>query len=472
MRTLTPNARTARAPRGGGGIGELVLAGLFGFVAAVLAIYMPAFLGPILTVILLLAVGLMAVSTRFDVHAVASSFLIFAAFTTPMNRIFVGPAAISDFSILAATGLYAIIRLVEGRKMEEGTYRPIMIGLAIIALGGLIGSIFEAPGVFMYKALAVPIRDISGWGPNLANLGKFMAGAFIPMTMWWLARPGRQLMRRVLVAFVCGSVLSGLAGLFDPTSKGAGRSYGLTVHPGQFGSLCVVGFGVSLALLLSRPPFRAWGLFALPVLALGVLTSGSRAALGALVVLALILGPLTRRRVVMGFVMTAAAVVLVLLLVGGIKAEGENALGRALGSDPHAENSSEIRADLGNRVLDRWEQRPITGNGFNYMKPSHNVYLGLLASTGFLGIVGFITIVTTIVRRTWRRREDLMVVGTTAAYLAYLTAAYFDNIFWERWLWFTVGMVVAVIATRPLPGEVGYEAPEDEVDPELTVSTR
>ena len=67
-----------------------------------------------------------------------------------------------------------------------------------------------------------------------------------------------------------------------------------------------------------------------------------------------------------------------------------------------------------------------------------------------------------------------MVVGASAAYLAYLAAAYFDNIFWERWLWFTVGMVVATTATKPLPGEVGYEAPGLDVDVDAgpAVSTR
>ena len=137
-------------------------------------------------------------STRFDVRALADSFLIFAAFAVPMNRLFFGPAAISDFAIVGAAGMYTMIRLVERRKMEDDTYRPILIGLAIIAVGGLIGAVFEAPGAFLYKALAVDIRDISGWGPNLANLAKFVVGAFLPMLMWWLARPGRALMRRVL----------------------------------------------------------------------------------------------------------------------------------------------------------------------------------------------------------------------------------------------------------------------------------
>jgi O-antigen ligase len=174
----------------------------------------------------------------------------------------------------------------------------------------------------------------------------------------------------------------------------------------------------------------------------------------------------------MGSVMAGVAILLLVFAFGLVRPEGENALGRALGGESTAAGSNAIREDLGSRVLDRWEQRPITGNGYNYMRPSHNVYLGLLGSAGLLGIVGYGLVITTIARRTWRQRSDLLAVCLAAGYASYLAVAYFDNIFWWRWLWFYIGLVVAALATRPAPGEPGYE-PGSEAGAELaTASTR
>jgi O-antigen ligase len=193
----------------------------------------------------------------------------------------------------------------------------------------------------------------------------------------------------------------------------------------------------------------------MPVLAFGILSSGSRAALGAMVVLGLIVGPLTRNRVVFAALLSGAGAILLLFSLGVVKPEGENALGRALGDSVTAEGSDSIREALQENVWDRFVARPLTGNGFNYMRPSHNVYLGLIASAGVLGVVGLAIIVSTVVRRLWRKRSDLLLASVTAAYLAYLCNAYFDNIFWWRWLWFYVGLVLAVGATRRSSSEAG-----------------
>jgi hypothetical protein len=430
-----------------------------GVVAALLVVTLP----PFLTVGLVLGLAGLAFLTRFErVEDVAETFAILTALTMPMNRLLVGPIPISDFLLVAAVGLYILVRLVHGREPiagNERTYRPIVIALTILGIGGLVGALFEVKGPFLYKALGEPVRDVSGWGQNIGNLMKFLLGSFVPMALWALVRPGRALMRKLIGAFTLGCCTSVLVGYALPGFRFGNRIGGLTVHPGQFGSLSLLGMGTALALLLTQPRFRLWGYAALPLLALGILGSGSRAALGGMVVLGLIIGPITGRRAVMGAVLVGAAAILVVFSLGVVKPEGENALGRALGGESSASGSSAIREDLGSRVFERWEQRPITGNGYNYMRPSHNVYLGLLGSAGVLGVLGLLTLEATIFRRAWRRRTDLLSACVVSGYAAYLTAAYFDNIFWWRWLWFYVGMVVAVLATRPGRDEPGYEEP-------------
>jgi hypothetical protein len=455
---------TLRAP--GAGISDVVVGVLAGACAAVLVLGLP----PIVPIAGIGGLAVLAVVTRVDVGSLASTLMLLTAFTMPMNRLLAGPAPMSDILLLLAIGVYALIRLADHGSLGTA-YRPILVGLVLLTIGGFIGAVFEAPGAFFYKALGEPVRDVSGWGQNIGNLAKFVLGSFMPMALWILARPDRAFMRRILGAFVAGCTVSAIAGLALPLGKLGTRSVGITVHPGQFGSLCLLGTGVALALLLTTRGFRGWAAAVLPVLAVGVLLSGSRAALGGLIVLAVVIGPLARNRALMGILLAGAAVVLAIFAFGIIRPEGDNALGRTFGTDSGtAERSSEVRDDLGERVFARWKARPLTGNGYNYMRPSHNVYLGVIASAGVLGVIGFGTILASVLRRAWRRRGDLVAVGVSASYVAYLGAAYFDNIFWWRWLWFYVGMVVAVCSTRPIPDEVGYVPPADD-DPEQQPDT-
>jgi O-antigen ligase len=207
---------------------------------------------------------------------------------------------------------------------------------------------------------------------------------------------------------------------------------------------------------------------AFPILAYAILGSGSRAALGGVALLALIIGPATRSRAVLGGLHLGVAAVLLVFATGLVQPKGENAVGRALGDSDTAEGSDAIREGLQTKVWDRFEERPLTGNGYNYMRPSHNVYLGLIASAGLLGVIGLLVVVSTVVRRAWRRRADLLAAATAATYLAYLANAYFDNIFWMRWLWFFVGMVAAAGVTSPDRGEAGFRELGDDAEEPAT----
>ncbi len=444
---------TARPARPGFGV-DLALGAGAGIVVVGLLIAAH----PYVAIFVAFALVSITLLTRLErVETVASTLVVITAFTTPMNRV-----PVADGLLVATVGLYVIMRLTEARPAAARTYRPILVGITLLGFGGLIGSFFEVPGPFMYKAQGVDIRDISGFGQNVANLGKFLTGSLMPIALWALARPSRQFARRLLGAFVVGAVISAVVGVLEPVV--GGRAVGLTVHPNQLGSLSLLAMGPAMGLMLTTRSGRVRGLTiaAMPVLAMGILSSGSRAALGALVVLGLIIGPLTRSRAVLGAIFSGIAVVLLVFAVGLIRPEGENALGRTLGDSTTAQGSDNIREVLQDEVWHRFTQRPLTGNGYNYMRPSHNVYLGLVASAGVLGVVGLGLVITTVIRRLWRKRTDLLLVGVTAGYLAYLGNAYFDNIFWWRWLWFYVGMVIAVGATRSSSLEARYAAPVDE----------
>lgn len=428
------------------GRGELGLGIGFGVVVGLVVATSPVMVSVALVAAL---AGLALMVAQARVESWARALMLLTAFTQPMNGRYFIHLPIGDALLVLTLGAYLLIRLRLGTQGRPFAHGPVLVGLSLLAVGGFIGALFEAPGTLFYQGTAFPLADVTGWANNMDAFTAFILGSFVPMALWALVRPGRAYVRRILGAFVAGCTVSVAFGYIVPTATGGGRVFGLALHSLQLGTITLVGVGAAVALLLDRRPFPVWGFFVPPLLVLGIVGSGSRSALGGLVVFACIIGPMTRHRAVLGALMAGAAVIILMIVTGFIGPEGDNAIGRTLGNDAGAQHSSEVRADLGERVFDRWLLRPITGNGFNHMRPSHNVYLGVLASAGVLGILGLGTIIGSIVRSAWRKRDDMVAVGATAGYLAYLAASYYDYTLWWRWLWFYVGLVVAVLATTP-----------------------
>ena len=248
---MRPTLTTAR----GTGVSDVVVGVVFGAFAALLALGLP----PVLLILAIGGLAFLAVVTRVHVGSMAVTLVLLTSFTMPMNRLLLGPVPVSDLFLLLAIGVYILIRLAD-HGILDAAYRGVIIGLVLLTIGGFIGAVFEAPGEFFYKALGEPVRDVSGWSENVGNLAKFILGSFMPIGLWVIARPDRAFMRRILGAFVAGCTSSALVGIFIPALGHLGtRSVGYTVHPGQFGSLCLLGLGPAMGLLLTTKRFRGVG---------------------------------------------------------------------------------------------------------------------------------------------------------------------------------------------------------------------
>lgn len=419
-----------------------------GLLGAALVLVMPE-VGVVLAVLILV---LAAVARFGGVRQLAVVFTVLTALTVPWNGIWLLGQEAGVVVMPLAIGLWILVRFREPLPPQPPTYRPLAIGMALLAVGGLVGALFEAPGQFFYRSPFSGPRDVSGWSQNMGNLVNFVVGAGMPVLLWVVARPSRRLLRLLAGSFLVGCVLSVAASPL-PNRHGGGKWRGLAVYTIPFGCLCVLGIGVAVGIVLSRRRFPPWAFLAFPLLAVGVVASGSRAALGAFAVFSAVVVPFTRNRVVLGGVLVALAAGLLVLGLGIVQPEGENAFARVVGASDSVSASDIARADLTDRVLDRFWERPFTGNGFNYMRPAHNLYLGVIASAGVLGALGWGTIIVTGAWRSWRNRSDLLVAGIGAGFVAYLGAAFYDYTFWWRWLWFYIGMVYAVSATVPSADE-------------------
>jgi hypothetical protein len=86
----------------------------------------------------------------------------------------------------------------------------------------------------------------------------------------------------------------------------------------------------------------------------------------------------------------------------------------------------------------------ITGAGFRYISPPHNLVLGTMAAAGILGLAGLTVIVaTTVIRYLSLTSREHLSLGVLAGTVAVWSAFWFVNPGWDRWLWVPLAVVMA-----------------------------
>ncbi|MBV8462021.1 MAG: hypothetical protein JO368_01910, partial [Acidimicrobiales bacterium] len=89
-------------------------------------------------------------------------------------------------------------------------------------------------------------------------------------------------------------------------------------------------------------------------------------------------------------------------------------------------------------------QHGLTGAGFKFISPPHNLVLSVIATAGVLGLLGLIVIVaTTFARYLANPRTDPLSLGVLSATLGVWASFWFVNPGWDRWLWLPLAVVVA-----------------------------
>lgn len=250
-----------------------------------------------------------------------------------------------------------------------------------------------------------------------------------------------------------GSAVTGLP-------AGLNRSSGLTLHPNHLGKVCAMAIpiGIVLASTASTPLRKLLHVGAIGVLGLGILVSGSRAAilasvLGVAALFALI--PAMRRYAFLSFLVGGAIVVGVLL-----RAPEEAALDVGLerlvqgGSTVDQSNAFRL-AQYGEAAADFYS-RPLTGHGFGLVREAHNIYLQLLQAGGLLALSGFVVFSTVIIRIGVRLTRDwsaaatsrVLAAGLLASALGWLIGGLVDTPLYDRYLYVPAGLILALHGLR------------------------
>jgi O-antigen ligase len=234
------------------------------------------------------------------------------------------------------------------------------------------------------------------------------------------------------------------------------RVPGLTTHPNHLGIVTAMALPVAFAQAIGATTMRRRVVFVgmSVVLAMGLLSTGSRSALidalVGIVALAFVLSRSHRRTL-----FVAAAGVAVVGVAAGLLllATGQHivAFNRLLGIESVG-NSDVGRLVFYRQALEDFARRPLVGAGFQIVRQAHDVYLQLLQAGGILALLVFaIYFIATLrlgiqlsTRVELSREMQLLASSLTISILVLLVNGLFANQIYDRYLYVPVGLLLGI----------------------------
>lgn len=304
--------------------------------------------------------------------------MVGAFFVGSWDRFVVPGVAIlspSDALFLIAMVL-AMPRLIHQRLWVPPAF---LIGAIVFTTFAVLSCLnAESPGESSYYAARVVLTMV-----------------VIPALLVWWSPRGRVLVA-LAVAYAAGNAISIVAGLPD---MGGWRNYGLSQHPNILGYTAVLAMALLPFLTRALPKqHRTWiCLGILAAVGVGIMTSGSRAALVVAIVL-VVLYPAAEKSILAGLAIVASGVAgMVIIGQRGTSANSENALDRLLGAG-EVEGSNQARIEGMEQVWSEAVDNPFFGTGFAFVDfLGHNAYLQLAAAAGFISLAAFLVILWSMV---------------------------------------------------------------------------
>ncbi|HEX3277797.1 MAG TPA: O-antigen ligase family protein [Thermoleophilaceae bacterium] len=375
---------------------------------------------------------------------------------------------------------------------------------AIVLAGALVGWVarreqFSLPpeliafGALLLAYLAASAGASDRPAAAAETLDLVSYGVIVGLLMLLLDTP--VWLRRALWAIVLGvGLLAGLA-ILQQVAKAYGSTFGgfATVlpagdamrsagplNPNPFGQVLLTA--AVLAFYLGRgatqPPARALAWSIAAACTGGVVYTQSRAALIALVIVAVAIGLLQGVRLRVLAVAVAAAIALGSVVVPSSLSQRVDALagGTSATSSFRDNNSLRGRTSENLAALHMWADHPLVGVGpdnfeVHYLdystaigidqrdqaRGAHNLYLEAFAELGLLGGAAFLTLIWLSVRGAWRLRsrlsgrDALLGEGIAVALGAFLICALTLHSAYARyeWIFLGLGLAAGCLARRP-----------------------
>ena len=251
--------------------------------------------------------------------------------------------------------------------------------------------------------------------------------------------PNRQEVCLLVSGLVVGITASTGFGLYGPVG-GQGRALGFTSHPNQFAVHAVVSLPL-LWLLWKEGRLRLrWILILATLEVWGLLLSGSRSGLLALI--AVLVLWIWRR--------TGALSLTVGLLFGFISAVAisltppvtiDTPLIERVLNPEETQNSNDARVQLIQEGVDRVGDQPVFGTGIPMESLPHNVVLFVWTGMGLLGLFAFVVFVLRAAGPALLLKTPLLQWALSLSTVAFLVGVFFNNTLGSPVAWFVVGLL-------------------------------
>jgi O-antigen ligase len=364
-RAMSPNAlRRAAVPASVLLTAFLLLALPLAMASLLLAI---ALAGMFMVLILVLALGM----ERASILLMVLAFAFAPADSDSLTVAFLG---ISDVFFFLSLAL-AFPRMLRTPLSMPPVFAFAAAGFSAIALMSSVAA--NEPGIYYYTARVV------------------FTFVILPMLVVWWAPRGKVLVW-LLVAYAVGTSISVLYGL---PRIGAYRNYGLSQHPNVLGYTTMLAVAVVPFLFVGLS--RRWRYWicgaALGGAGIGILTSGSRAALLVTIVLILLVPAVERSIPLAITVASVGAIAITYIAQRPVPADGQDALSRLLGAGG-ASGSDQARVEGVERTWQVALDHPWLGTGFTLSEfNGHNVFVQVAAALGFIGLALFVVLLLSLV---------------------------------------------------------------------------
>lgn len=426
------------------------------------------------------ALGLAAVVLGVD--GIGRWLLVLAVGTSTWNAVAAGPA--KPGPVLLALALVVLLVLHAGAPV------PVRVPGWVWVLGGTVLLVAAAAALSPPSPAYMSARYVGGetvtleqlQGASLLNVveaGQWLVAAVALPVAACLAvrdRPGLPLL--LVDAWIVGATVNAAVGIADEWAGttvseallGAvdigGRQAGLTVQPNHLAVAVAVTLPVALWRTVRRGRLVLMAA-CVAVLAVGLVTTGSRGGLAA-AVLACGVVLLADRRIrghlaVLGVLGVAAGVLVAALRPQVLAGLAEDL---RLTGDGGGRESDAIRERIAQQALADFAHDPVRGVGLEVVVQGHSIWLQLLASGGVVLLVGFLVTCTgfgldALAQR--RASADLSMAMALAAG-TWLVVGVVENNLTDLFLYVPFAVVAALHALeRPGPGPITGTVPIDDL---------
>jgi O-antigen ligase len=232
------------------------------------------------------------------------------------------------------------------------------------------------------------------------------------------------------------------------------RKAGLADHPNMFGMVCVISLPIVIYFIGRKRWTWVFGAAFIAVYA-GLLISGSRGAqaISLLTVLVSVLclpnkRTATRTLSVSISFMVVAGILLLSTVLSGYRRWFLRFAGG--GTEYESQRSNETRIGLLEQAWSDFRRYPIFGAGLRHISEAHNIFLQLLAAGGVVLAAGMVAYIFFILRDCWQLSRGGIVFARflMISIASWLLLGMVQNEIVDRELYFTIGCVAALIASR------------------------